>query len=118
MSAKHIENTKTKTLKKYVNQNIDRKANIISDDFRSYKSLSHYKVNHSAKEYVSNGIFRRNNIENFWSLLKRGYVGIYHYWSRKHPKIHRPRSINFQNIFNKTLIKSDKRLKYKILIDG
>lgn len=32
---------------------------------------------------VSNG-FHTNSIEDFWSILKRGIFGIYHYVSAKH----------------------------------
>ena len=119
VNAKHIENTKTKTLKQYINQNIDRKANIISDDFKSYKSLSHYKVNHSAKQYVSNNIFHTNNIENFWSTVKRGYVGIYHYWSKKHLQKYIDEYVFRYNVKDDKLfhiLKNSKRLTYKELI--
>jgi hypothetical protein len=34
-------------------------------------------------EYV-NGAFHTNGIENFWSLFKRGIIGIYHQVSDKH----------------------------------
>jgi len=40
-------------------------------------------VNHSAKEYAR-GQSHTNTIEGFWSLLKRGIVGQYHYLSDKH----------------------------------
>ncbi|CAJ0630963.1 2809_t:CDS:2 [Entrophospora sp. SA101] len=41
------------------------------------------KVNHSAKEYV-NEKAHTNSVENFWSHLKRGIYGTYHWTSRKH----------------------------------
>jgi hypothetical protein len=37
----------------------------------------------SAGQYVS-GAFTTNGIENFWSLFKRGIIGIYHSQSPKH----------------------------------
>jgi transposase-like protein len=43
----------------------------------------HESVNHSAKEYVR-GDVHTNNVENVWSLLKRGVVGTYHKLSVKH----------------------------------
>ena len=52
----------------------------------AYKNITNYRVNHGSGEYVKNGIIHTNNIENFWSIMKRGYIGIYHYWSKKHLK--------------------------------
>ena len=46
-------------------------------------SYHHFSVAHSRGEYVRDEI-HTNGIESFWSLLKRGYVGVYHYMSFKH----------------------------------
>lgn len=43
----------------------------------------HAKVAHSLGEYVR-GPVSTNGIENFWSGLKRAYIGTYHYWSVEH----------------------------------
>jgi len=40
-------------------------------------------VNHGAKEYV-NQMAHTNNVECFWSHLKRGIDGIYHWVSTDH----------------------------------
>ena len=37
----------------------------------------HESVRHSVSEYV-NGMAHTNGLESFWSMLKRGYVSIYH----------------------------------------
>ena len=119
--AKHIPNTKVKTLKKFINQNIDTKANIISDEYAGYNSLSHYKVNHSAKEYVRNNIFHTNNIENFWSIFKRGYIGVYHYMSKKHlQKYVNEYVFRYNNKINllNIILKNSKKITYKELIRG
>ena len=60
---------------------------VISDQFRAYNILSksgfvHLKVDHS-KSFGS-GEVHTNNIESFWSNLKRGYYGIYHSMSIKY----------------------------------
>ncbi|CAJ0630965.1 2810_t:CDS:2 [Entrophospora sp. SA101] len=47
------------------------------------KKVPHSQVNHSAKEYV-NEKAHTNSVENFWSHLKRGIYGTYHWTSRKH----------------------------------
>lgn len=66
-------------------------AEVYTDGSRVYDGLSdlgfdHQTVIHSIGEYVR-GPVSTNSAENFWSLLKRTYIGTYHYWSDEH--IHR-----------------------------
>ena len=60
---------------------------IITDEWSSYNNLSenfnHVVLNHKEKGYVHGG-FHTNNVENFWSLLKRGIYGIYDQVNPKH----------------------------------
>jgi len=59
----------------------------MTDEWTAYKGLAgtydHYIVDHGRGQYV-NGDCYTNGLENFWSLLKRGIIGIYHKVSRKH----------------------------------
>ena len=83
----------------------------------------HKVVNHGQKEYV-NGDIHVNTIENFWSLLKRGIIGIYHHVSKEH--LHRyvdefsyrynTKGIYDVKRFDKTLSNINGRLMYKTLI--
>jgi transposase-like protein len=70
-----------------VRENVKPNSTVITDELKSYhylnRSYSHLIVNHSAKEYV-NGMAHTNSIECFWSHLKRGVDGIYHWVSVKH----------------------------------
>ena len=73
-------------LQSAVIENVEPGSNVFTDGNTSYQSLSGYAhdfVKHSAGEYVK-GIVHTNGIESFWSLLKRGYVGVFHYMSVKH----------------------------------
>jgi hypothetical protein len=58
-----------------------------TDEWLGYKTLSkiydHSIVKHNQGQYV-NGRVHTNTIEGFWSLLKRGIIGIYHFTSKKH----------------------------------
>ena len=80
-----ITNADRETLHSAINQNVEVGATICTDDHRGYIGLpyKHETVKHSAKEYV-NGMAHTNGIESVWALLKRGYNGVYHNWSRKH----------------------------------
>ncbi len=61
---------------------------VCTDEFKGYNILQHnldfihWVINHQF-EY-SNGDIHTNNIENFWSILKRGVYGIYHHVSIKY----------------------------------
>ncbi|GBU27175.1 hypothetical protein R84B8_00700 [Treponema sp. R8-4-B8] len=64
---------------------------VITDDFKGYSALdnddepyTHLTINHSAKEYSDGNGTHTNNIENFWSILKRGIIGVYHKTSPKY----------------------------------
>ena len=63
-------------------------STVFTDGDRGYDPLKemgylHAKVMHSVGEYVR-GPVSTNGIENYWSLLKRTYIGTYHYWSPEH----------------------------------
>ena len=82
-----VPNTQAATLKPIINNMVERGSIIVTDEWKAYKGLSrnfnHVVINHNENEYVR-GAFHNNNIEGFWSLLKRGIFGIYHQVSPKH----------------------------------
>ncbi|WP_165045873.1 IS1595 family transposase [Dysgonomonas sp. ZJ709] len=85
--ARVVTDVKGETLKDIIKQTIKETATLMTDEYLGYKGLEkmykHYVVNHGAKQYV-NGDAYTNTMEGFWSLLKRGIIGIYHSMTRKH----------------------------------
>lgn len=82
-----VPNTKANTLLPIIHGKIDKKALVVTDEFAAYNQLkqthAHKVVKHSSGQYVD-GIAHTNGIEGFWSLLKRGVVGTFHYVSPQH----------------------------------
>ncbi|OYU78942.1 MAG: DDE transposase [Flavobacterium sp. BFFFF1] len=82
-----VRNTQAKTILPIMVAKVEAGATVYTDEYKAYSTLrntfNHDFVRHSANEYVS-GKVHTNNIENFWSLLKRGLDGIYHQVSDKH----------------------------------
>ena len=82
-----VPNTKAAVLKSIVKNNVAEGSIMVTDELASYNGLqgqyTHLRVCHNLGEYV-NGIAYTNTIEGFWSLLKRGIIGIYHNVSPKH----------------------------------
>jgi transposase-like protein len=85
--AKTIPNTGRRTLVGIVNDRVDKKATIMTDELKAYTSLrktfNHQSVRHSAEEW-SRGDVHTNGVESAWSLFKRSLVGAYHQISVKH----------------------------------
>lgn len=82
-----LKDRKTPSLREFVNKHIEPQSTLITDEYKSYKpigkSFNHLVIQHRLGEY-KNGIAHTNTIEGFWSILKRGIIGIYHYVSAKH----------------------------------
>ena len=85
--AKQVENVKADTLTPEIMNLVKHASTVYTDEWMGYNRLkkvyNHLAVKHNQGEYV-NGRIHTNTIEGFWSLLKRGIVGIYHFTSRKH----------------------------------
>ncbi len=75
------------TLHRFIELHTRRDCAVFTDDAAAYARMprTHVAVNHSAHQYVTgHGTFHTNGVESFWALLKRGYVGTYHWVSTKH----------------------------------
>jgi hypothetical protein len=79
--------TQQKKVEPIVDAHVENGVTVYSDEWHAYNNLKynydHSIINHSVKEYV-NGMVHTNGMEGFWSILKRGYIGIYHYMSKEH----------------------------------
>lgn len=127
--AKTVENVKADTLTPEIIKSVKEATMIYTDEWMGYNRLKrvydHLAVKHNQGEYV-NGRIHTNTIEGFWSILKRGIVGIYHFTSRKHLQRYidefvfryNSRNISEQHRFNLLLTNTEHRLTYKALING
>jgi transposase-like protein len=86
----HVANVTAKTVRPLIVTNANRSSMLMSDESVIYPKLGeefldHLSVNHSANEYARmGGYVHINTAENFYSILKRGLVGVYHHVSEAH----------------------------------
>jgi transposase-like protein len=103
------------------------KTKVITDDFRGYdildreteKGYKRFTVNHSIGQYSAGNGVHTNGIENFWSMFKRGWYGIYHHISVKYLQHyvnefcfrnnHREDRNPFNSLLRQALIKEPRR---------
>lgn len=85
----HVATVAAKTLKPVIKAHVDRATYVMTDESPVYPTVmrgmaGHGTVNHSAEEYVRATFWHTNTVENYFSLLKRGIVGVYHHVSPAH----------------------------------
>jgi transposase-like protein len=120
--AMKVPDTKAKTLIPIIKKHIKKGSKVMTDEYRVYSSLhldyKHKKVNHNRGQYVV-GNAHTNTIEGFWSLFKRGILGVYHNVSPKHldkyvsevQYKYNTRKMKGEKTFNE-ILKSNKTLSY------
>ncbi len=71
--------------------NVSEGSKVITDAYIAYNGLdsrfTHVSVKHEDGGYVviiGDQAYYTQNIENFWSIFKRGIIGMYHFVSLKH----------------------------------
>lgn len=124
--AQKVENTQRNTLIPIINEKVKENSIIITDEYSAYKKLENYyhlSVCHEDGVYAYKSV-HTNTIEGFWSLFKRGIIGIYHNVSEKHvdryltefTARYNTRNGNEVERFNSFLSNCNGRLKYAELI--
>jgi transposase-like protein len=84
-----VANVSGKTLKDAIREEVDRRAQIISDGYRGYRGIGrdfsggHRSVNHTIWEFVR-GDIHTNTVESSFALVKRGMMGVYHNVSKEY----------------------------------
>lgn len=82
-----MPNVTADSIQTAIKDTVSKQSIIVSDEWHGYKGIDkdycHIVMDHTRKEFVR-GAFHTNSIEGFWSIFKRGYIGIYHFMSRKH----------------------------------
>jgi hypothetical protein len=74
-----------------IKQHVEKGTTISTDEYAPYiilkRDYNHISVRHSRQEFVKTtkkGKAHTQTIDGYWSLLKRGIIGIYHQISPKH----------------------------------
>jgi transposase-like protein len=84
----HVANVSGRTLGPIIRKNVSRKSALMTDEAGQYFHVGHEferheTVNHGADEYVRGDAYS-NTVEGFFSILKRGVIGVYHHVSEAH----------------------------------
>ena len=87
LKAMQITDTTTPTVERHVLEAVRKGSALYTDEHSAYRNMNehyyHEFVNHGAGQYIK-GEAHTNGIESVWAVLKRGYNGVYHHWSKKH----------------------------------
>lgn len=129
VKAKLVPNTNAANLQRFIYENVATHSTLHTDEWYGYNGLhklyEHTVVKHNDKQYVD-GDCHTNTLEGYWSLVKRGCIGIYHSWSAKHLQKYldefsfryNTRKLNENERFNVMLNNISTTLSYKQLISN
>ena len=106
----HIANIHAGNVRSILTTNVDRASKLMTDDARMYWGVgrefaSHGTTLHASHKYAE-GEKHSNTAENFFSIFKRGVIGIYHHMSAAH--LHRY-TAEFDFRYNTRLISDRER---------
>jgi transposase-like protein len=84
----HVETTSVAQIAPIVRENIARESALMTDEANQYKGVGreftwHASVDHSKEEYVR-GRVHTNTVEGYYSIFKRGMIGVYQHCAEKH----------------------------------
>ncbi len=124
--AQVIEKTNYDSVIPFLVKSVHQGTKLMTDEHVVYGTMDrlykHQTIKHMLKEYVR-GEVHTNTIENFWSVLKRGIYGTYHFISTKHVQNYleefafrfNSRDITEAQRFDKLVSLSNHRITYKQL---
>ncbi len=84
----HVEGTSAADIVPIIKANVAKETAMMTDEGGHYFTLgnhfaSHESVSHKADEYVR-GDVHTNTVEGFYSVFKRGMIGVYQHCSERH----------------------------------
>jgi transposase-like protein len=84
----HIQSTSVAQIVPILRTNVSRESSLMTDEANQYKAVgneyaSHGAVNHSQEEYVRGDVYT-NTVEGYYSIFKRGMIGVYQHCAEKH----------------------------------
>jgi len=85
----HVKRANAATVREILVTNVSRETELHTDESPIYTRLgeeyaAHKTVNHSKGEYVRPDGMTTNNVENYFSVFKRGMKGVYQHCKEKH----------------------------------
>lgn len=87
-----VPTVRAETLEPIIFANVDSKSRVITDNNHSYWGINneynHETIKHIHQNYVTVGDKHTNNIEGYWSQLKRSVAGTFHNVSPKHLQLY------------------------------
>lgn len=102
-----------------VRRNITEGAILVTDEWRSYRRINteyhHEVVQHQYGRFMNDSGFTTNNLEGFWTWIKRMIMGVYHKVSRKHLQLYAHEATFRYNTRNMTLCE---RLNYALSLNN